>query len=71
MLSIQPLKSAEGAASYYTAQFDYYASDATATQWLGRGSQILQLQGSIDKEKMLALLEGEITQRPSVTKPTR
>lgn len=60
MLSIQPLKSAEGAASYYTAQFDYYASDATATQWLGRGSQMLQLQGTIDKDKMLALLEGKL-----------
>lgn len=60
MLSIQPLKSAEGAASYYTAQFDYYASDATAMQWFGRGSQMLQLQGSIDKEKMLSLLEGKL-----------
>src|SRR3990167_8818878 len=60
MLSIQPLKSAEGAASYYTAQFDYYVSDATAMQWFGRGSQMLQLQGTIDKEKMLALLEGKL-----------
>jgi conjugative relaxase-like TrwC/TraI family protein len=60
VLSIQPLKSAEGAASYYITQVDYYASDATAMQWFGRGSQMLQLQAVIDKNEMLALLEGKL-----------
>lgn len=60
MLSIQPLKSAQGAAEYYTAAFNYYAGDATAICWLGKGSEILKLQGAVEKEQVLALLEGKL-----------
>lgn len=58
MLSIQPLQSAEGAAAYYTAAFNYYAGDATAMKWLGKGAEILNLSGEVKKEQMLALLSG-------------
>lgn len=60
MLSIVPLKSAEGAADYYTAAFNYYTGDATAMQWMGQGSERLQLSGEVKKEQMLALLEGKL-----------
>lgn len=60
MLSIQPLKSAQGAADYYTAAFNYYAGDATAMTWLGKASSHLQLQGAVEKEQMLTLLEGKL-----------
>ncbi|PWY54109.1 conjugal transfer protein TraI [Legionella qingyii] len=60
MLSIQPLKSAQGAADYYAAAFNYYAGDATAMQWLGKTSSHFQLNGVIEKEHMLALLEGRL-----------
>ena len=60
MLSIKPLNSAQGAADYYTAAFNYYAGDATAMQWMGKTSQHLQLTGLIEKEQMLALLEGKL-----------
>ena len=43
MLSVQPLKSAQGAADYYTAAFNYYAGDAEALRWLGKGSERLGL----------------------------
>ncbi|HAU1150812.1 TPA: conjugative relaxase [Legionella pneumophila] len=60
MLSIQPLKSAKAAADYYTAAFNYYSGDATAMEWLGQGSKALQLTGLVQKEQMLALLEGKL-----------
>lgn len=60
MLSVQPLKSAEGAADYYTAAFNYYAGDATAMRWMGKGSETLKLEGAVEKEQMLAFLKGEI-----------
>lgn len=60
MLSIQPLKSAQGAADYYLSTFNYYAGDALAMQWLGKGSAMLQLKGAVEKEQMLALLEGKL-----------
>ena len=60
MLSVQPLKSAQGAADYYTAAFNYYASDALAMRWLGRGAEQLGLTGVVEKEQMLALLEGKL-----------
>lgn len=60
MLSVQPLKSATGAAEYYAAAFNYYAGDAQALRWLGKGSEHLGLTGVVEKEQMLALLEGRI-----------
>lgn len=60
MLSIQPLKSAQGAANYYAAAFNYYAGDALAMRWLGKGAEMLGLNGVVEKEKMLALLEGRL-----------
>lgn len=60
MLSIQPLKSAQGAADYYTAAFNYYAGDATAIQWMGKASSHFQLNEVVEKEQMLALLEGRL-----------
>lgn len=60
MLSVQPLKSAQGAADYYAAAFNYYAGDAQALRWLGKGSELLGLTGVVEKEQMLALLEGRL-----------
>lgn len=58
MISIQPLESAKGAADYYAAAFNYYAGDAQAMRWLGRGAEILKLGGVVEKEDMLQLLKG-------------
>lgn len=60
MLSIQPLKSAKGAADYYAAAFEYYAGDAQALRWLGEGCARLGLTGVVEKEQLLALLEGKL-----------
>lgn len=60
MLSIQPLESAKGAADYYAAAFNYYAGDAEALIWLGKGATFLNLTGEVKKEIMLQLLEGKL-----------
>lgn len=60
MLSIQPLKSAKSAAEYYTAAFQYYAGDATATLWMGEGRKYLKLEHQVEKEPLLAMLEGKL-----------
>lgn len=60
MLSVQPLKSAQGAADYYAAAFNYYAGDGQALRWLGKGAEQLGLSGVVEKEQMLQLLEGKL-----------
>lgn len=59
MLSIQPLESAEGAASYYLDVVNYYAQDSKSIRWLGSGAKELGINGqTVDKEQMLTLLQG-------------
>lgn len=59
MLSIQPLKSAEGAAAYYLDVVNYYANDSKSIQWLGKGAKALDIHGkTVEKNQMLALLKG-------------
>lgn len=60
MLSVQPLKSAQGAVDYYASAYNYYAGDAQAMRWLGRGAEMLGLGKEIEKEQMLKLLEGKL-----------
>ena len=53
MLSVQPLKSAQGAVDYYTKAYNYYAGDAQAMRWLGRGAEMLGLGKEIEKEQYM------------------
>ena len=62
MLSIKPLGKAADAAHYYTSKDNYYLSDKEslqdASRWMGRGAEKLSLEGVVEKEKFLSLLEG-------------
>ncbi len=61
MLSIQPLDSADGAASYYLDVVNYYENDSKSIRWLGDGAKILGIHGqSVEKEQMIALLKGQL-----------
>jgi len=61
MLSIQPLESAEGAASYYLNVVNYYAQDSKSIRWLGSGAKELGIHGqNVEKEQMLSLLQGTL-----------
>lgn len=59
MLSVQPLKSAEGATAYYLNVANYYENDAKNMRWLGEGAKILGIHDKpIEKDCMLSLLKG-------------
>ncbi|HAU1387076.1 TPA: conjugative transfer relaxase/helicase TraI [Legionella pneumophila] len=59
MLSIQPLSSAEGSASYYLDAVNYYQNDSQSIRWLGAGAKALGIHGqTVEKEQMMALLSG-------------
>lgn len=60
MLSIQPLKSAKSACDYYHKAFNYYQGDSTATMWLGKARNHLNLKEEVSQEAMLDLLEGNL-----------
>lgn len=61
MLSISPLKSADGATQYYLGVVNYYQSDAKSMRWLGKGAQILGIQGqTVERQQMHDLLSGKL-----------
>lgn len=61
MLSVQPLKSANGAASYYLGVTNYYANDSNSMRWLGDGAKALGIFGkSVEPAQMMALLKGQL-----------
>ena len=61
MLSIQPLKSASGATSYYLNVINYYTNDSNSIRWLGEGSQVLQIYGkTVEQGLMHDLLSGKL-----------
>lgn len=61
MLSIQPLKSAEGASDYYLNVANYYENDSNSIRWLGEGAKALGLYGkSVDSAQMISLLKGQM-----------
>ena len=59
MLSICTLKSASQASQYYQSE-NYYAQDGEAgySEWLGKGSEKLGLEGPVNEQAFKSLLEG-------------
>lgn len=69
MLSTKPLKSASDAHTYYTKTIEYYASDAMATQWFGEGKSYLKLDGQVEPQLFLRLLEGHLPNGQKLQNP--
>ena len=61
MLSVSPVASAGGAATYF-ARDDYYTGDTPAelSEWGGRGAAVLSLSGSVSKEDFEKVLDGKL-----------
>ena len=61
MLSVAPVRSASGAASYF-AQDNYYTVEGSSevSLWAGEGARDLGLTGEIGKESFEAILKGEL-----------
>ena len=61
MLSIQPLKSATGATTYYLNAVNYYGNDSKTIRWLGEGAKALSIHDTlVEKELMQTLLQGTL-----------
>ena len=75
MLSIKPITSAASAAQYYSANDNYYLSDAEtldkSTSWYGKGAVDLNLSGQVNPELFLQLLEGRMLSGQQLGKMTQ
>ncbi|WP_300002335.1 conjugative transfer relaxase/helicase TraI [uncultured Cedecea sp.] len=60
MLSISQVKSAGGAASYYTDKDNYYVIGSMDERWQGKGAEALGLDGKVDKQVFTDLLKGKL-----------
>ena len=60
MLSVATVKSAGGAANYYTQEDNYYFLGEQSTSWFGKGAEYLALQGAVDKSDFRNVLEGKL-----------
>ena len=59
MLSVAPVRSAGGAASYFAAD-NYYTREQGQGEWFGKGAEALGLTGKIDPKTFESLLRGEL-----------
>ena len=58
MMSFSQVKSAGGAAGYYTDKDNYYVLGSMDDRWHGEGAKLLGLEGSIDKDTFTRALKG-------------
>ncbi|MDX6913151.1 MobF family relaxase, partial [Hafnia paralvei] len=58
MMSFSQVKSAGGAAGYYTDKDNYYVLGSMDDRWHGEGAKLLGLAGSIDKDTFTRALKG-------------
>ena len=72
MLSVAPVRSAGGAASYF-AKDDYYVGEhaSEVSAWGGAGAAMLGLAGEVDKTTFEALLKGRLPDGGQVGDPER
>ena len=77
MLRIKPLKSSRGPAGIADylenqktsaeAKVGYYQKRAAPSEWLGQGAAILGLEGAVDREQLIPLLEGRLPDGTDLT----
>ena len=76
MLRIKPLKSGRGAAAiadYLEHRKEeahvvgYYEKKGAPSQWLGQGAATLGLEGAVDREPLISLLEGHLPDGTDLT----
>ncbi|ANC42863.1 nicking and unwinding protein OriT (plasmid) [Hafnia alvei] len=58
MMSFSQVKSAGGAAGYYTDKDNYYVLGSMDDRWHGEGAKLLGLEGCIDKDTFTRALKG-------------
>lgn len=60
MLSVSTVKSAGKAGAYYTNEDNYYFLGEQSTEWYGTGAENLGLEGPVNRDTFVAVLEGQL-----------
>ncbi|MDI9766911.1 conjugative transfer relaxase/helicase TraI [Pantoea dispersa] len=60
MLSVSSVKSAGKAGAYYTNEDNYYFLGEQSTEWYGTGAENLGLEGPVNRDTFVAVLEGQL-----------
>lgn len=60
MLSVSAVKSAGKAGAYYTNEDNYYFLGEQSTEWYGTGAENLGLEGPVNRDTFVAVLEGQL-----------
>jgi len=60
MLSVSVVKSAGKAGAYYTNEDNYYFLGEQSTEWYGTGAENLGLEGPVNRDTFVAVLEGQL-----------
>ncbi|WP_240116238.1 MobF family relaxase [Erwinia endophytica] len=60
MLSVSTVKNAANAGGYYTAEDNYYFLGEASTGWYGTGAESLGLEGPVDRDMFVSVLEGKL-----------
>lgn len=60
MLSVSSVKSAGKAGAYYTSEDNYYFLGEQSTEWYGTGAENLGLEGPVNRDTFVAVLEGQL-----------
>lgn len=61
MLSVEPIRSAGGAAHYFAEKaVAYYANDTGESRWLGQLTASLELSGAVEKAPLSRILAGQL-----------
>ncbi len=60
MLSVSTVKSGGKAGAYYTAEDNYYFLGEQSTEWYGTGAENLGLEGPINRDTFVQVLEGQL-----------
>ncbi|RPD93467.1 conjugative transfer relaxase/helicase TraI [Candidatus Pantoea deserta] len=60
MLSVSSVKNAGKAGAYYTNEDNYYFLGEQSTEWYGTGAENLGLEGPVNRDTFVAVLEGQL-----------
>ncbi|MDU3074741.1 MAG: MobF family relaxase [Mixta calida] len=60
MLSVSSVKNAGKAGAYYTSEDNYYFLGEQSTEWYGTGAENLGLEGPVNRDTFVAVLEGQL-----------
>ena len=71
MLSAAKLQNAKDAEQYYAEVDDYRREgDSAPTKWMGQGAERLGLQGEVEKQDFIPLLEGKLPDGQALSRKT-